>query len=78
METLPKTGTSSNAQAEALACEHLHILAAGDMQAAAVNVTQDYFNHRSADEPLEARVRGPSGYAATIRWIHRAFADMRF
>ena len=78
METFPKTGSSSTAQAEALACDHLHILAAGNMQAAAANVTSDYFNHRSADEPLEARVRGPAGYTATIRWIHRAFSDLRF
>lgn len=39
----------------------------------------NYFNHRSADEPIEARQGGgPEGLKATIRWLHRAFADMRF
>lgn len=64
--------------AERLAREHLRIVAAGDQDAAAANVASDYFNHRSADEPIEARQRGPDGLKATIRWLHRAFADMRF
>lgn len=27
---------------------------------------------------MEARQRGPEGLKATIRWLHRAFTDMRF
>jgi ketosteroid isomerase-like protein len=65
-------------QAERLAREHLRIFAAGDMEAVAANVTSDYLNRRSADEPIEARVRGPEGFKATLRWAQRAFADMRF
>jgi len=65
-------------QAEHLAREHLRIVATGDEEAIAGNVTSDYFNHRSADEPLDARQRGPEGLKATIRWLHRAFTDMRF
>lgn len=61
-----------------MAREHLRIVAAGDQDAVSANVTPDYFNHRSADEPIEARQRGPAGLKATIRWLHRAFADMRF
>lgn len=64
--------------AERLAREHLRIVAAGDQDAVATNVTSDYFNHRSADEPIEARQKGPEGLKATIRWLHRAFTDMRF
>ena len=76
MNTLPETGDHS--ETETLARDHLHIVACGDMQAAALNVTPAYFNHRSADEPMEARQRGPAGYRATIGWLHRAFTDMRF
>lgn len=65
-------------EAERLAREHLCIFAAGDFDAVTANVTSDYFNRRSADEPLEARVRGPEGIKATLRWAQRAFADMRF
>ena len=65
-------------RAEHLAREHLRIFAAGDLNAVAANVTADYLNHRSTDEPLEARVRGPEGFKATLRWAKRAFADMRF
>ena len=64
--------------AERVAREHLQIVAAGDYGAVAANVTSDYFNHRSADEPVEARQRGPEGLKATMRWLHRAFAEMRF
>ncbi|WP_424949782.1 ester cyclase [Deinococcus sp.] len=68
----------SAADPETLARDHLHIVAAGDMQAAVANVTAEYLNHRSADEPLACRQRGPTGYLATIRWLHRAFTDLRF
>jgi predicted ester cyclase len=65
-------------QAEHLAREHLRIFADGDLEAVAGNVTANYLNHRSADEPIEARVRGPEGYKATLRWAQRAFTQMRF
>jgi hypothetical protein len=64
--------------AERLAREHLRIVADGDQDAVARNVTADFFNHKSADEPMDARQPGPAGMKATIRWLHRAFADMRF
>ncbi len=63
---------------ECVAREHLRIVAAGDERAIAANVTTDYLNHRSADEPLAARQRGPAGLQGTIRWLHRAFTDLRF
>jgi len=65
-------------QLEHLAREHLRIFAAGDLDAVDTNVTSDYLNHRSIVEPLEARVRGPEGLKATLRWAHRAFAEMHF
>ena len=64
--------------AERLVREHLNITASGDTDAVGANVTSDYFNHRSADEPMEPRQHGPEGLRATIRWLHRAFAEMRF
>jgi hypothetical protein len=70
--------TIAMSEAERLAREHLRIVAAGDEHAVAANVTSDYFNHRSADEPMETRQRGPAAVIATIRWLHRAFAEMRF
>ena len=63
---------------ERLAREHLRIVTSADFDAVADNVTPDYFNRRSADEPLDTRVPGPEGLKATIRWLHRAFADLRF
>ncbi|MEO5883529.1 MAG: ester cyclase [Caldimonas sp.] len=65
-------------EAEHLAKEHLRLFAAGDETGMASNVSPDYFNFRSADEPLAARERGPASIIATMRWIHRAFVDMRF
>ena len=72
------TTHESSSAAERLAREHLNITAGGNFQAVEGNVTPDYFNHRSADEPMETRQRGPEGLKATMRWLHRAFADMRF
>ena len=63
---------------ERLVREHLNITARGDIEAVEANVTSDYFNHRCADEPMETRQRGPEALQATIRWLHRAFTDMRF
>ncbi len=68
----------SMSQAERAAREHLRIVADGDEHAVTTNVTADYFNQRSADEPMAARQRGPAALTATIRWLHRAFTDMRF
>jgi predicted ester cyclase len=63
---------------EQLVREHLDLTARGDIGAVAANVTSDYFNRRCADEPMETRQRGPEALRATIRWLHRAFTDMRF
>ncbi len=65
-------------EVERLAREHLRLVADADLDAAEANVTPDYFNHRSADEPMDTRQRGPEAVKATIRWLHRAFAEMRF
>ena len=75
-------GTASDVLAqnrhEHLVREHLRIVATADFDAVDDNVTPDYFNRRSADEPLDTRQRGPDGLKATIRWLHRAFTDMEF
>lgn len=51
----------TQSQPERLVREHLRIVAATDFDAVDRNVTSDYFNHRSADEPMETRQRGPDG-----------------
>jgi hypothetical protein len=76
--TQPSDTSAGMPEAERLAREHLRIVAEGDEDAVAANVTPDYFNHRSADEPMATRQRGPVAVIATIRWLHRAFTDMRF
>jgi predicted ester cyclase len=63
---------------ELLVREHLNLTACADFAAAEKNVTADFFNHRCADEPMDTRGRGPEALKATIRWLHRAFTDMRF
>jgi hypothetical protein len=75
---MTESAPTGRGEAESLAREHLRLVAAGDESAVAQNVTPDYFNRRSADEPLGTRQRGPEGLKETIRWLHRAFADMRF
>lgn len=65
-------------EAGRIAVEHLEIVARGDLDAVEGNVTDDFLNHRSAQEPLETRERGPAGLKATIAWLQRAFTDMRF
>ena len=70
--------TEQKNQVENLAREDLRIVAAADFDAVDGHVTPDYFNHRSDDEPMEARQPGPDGLKATMRWLHRAFADLRF
>ena len=67
-----------SAEAGRIAVEHLDIVARGDVDAVAGNVTDDFLNHRSAQEPLETRRRGPDGLNATIAWLQRAFTEMRF
>lgn len=64
--------------AEQLVREHLNLTARADLDAVDANVSSDFFNHRCADEPMEALQHGPNGLRATIRWLHRAFTDMRF
>lgn len=78
MSVQASEGVEEAIECERLALEHLRIVAEADFEAVEANVTADYFNFRSADEPLETRVPGPSGLKATIKWLHRAFADLRF
>ena len=78
MNGLSSTTDDNIGAAELLVREHLNLTARGDLAAAERNVTSDFFNHRSADEPIETRGRGPEVLRATIRWLHRAFTDMHF
>ena len=63
---------------EAVIREHFRIVAAGDLTAMDDNVSADFLNVRSAEEPLAARRRGPDGLRATSLWLRRTFADLRF
>lgn len=78
MDQPPPDNRRAASAAELLVRQHLDLTARGNFQAVEKNVTSDFFNHRCTDEPLEARGRGPEALKATIRWLHRAFTDMRF
>lgn len=65
-------------QIETVVREHFRIVAEGELEAMDENVTADFLNIRSADEPLPARQRGPDGLRATSLWLRRTFADLRF
>ncbi|MBA3801263.1 MAG: hypothetical protein H0X18_19695, partial [Geodermatophilaceae bacterium] len=58
--------------------ENFRLIEDHDLDAVAANVTGDFVNRRSADEPMAARTPGPEGMAATVAWLNRAFADIRF
>jgi predicted ester cyclase len=73
-----QTPPSVMTEAERVAREHLRIFASGDEAAVRANVSLDYINLRSLEEPAATRQPGPEGFKATIRWAHRAFTDMRF
>ena len=63
---------------EAVIREHFRIVAEGELEAMDDNVTADFLNLRSVDEPLQAREPGPDGLRATSLWLRQAFADLRF
>jgi ketosteroid isomerase-like protein len=63
---------------EALVREHFRIVADGEPDAMDDNVTADFLNIRSAEEPLAARHPGPDGLRATSVWLRQTFADLRF
>ena len=46
--------------------ENLRLIEDRDLEAVVANVTPHFVNHRSAEEPMAARVSGPEGMAATV------------
>lgn len=66
------------AEARRLVEEQFVLIETGDLALAGRNVTAGFVNHRSVDEPLAARQIGPEGLKATVTWLQRAFADIRF
>ena len=62
----------------ALIREHFRIVEDGDFEAMNDNVTPDFVNIRSAEEPTAARQPGPAGLRATSEWLRRTFADLHF
>ena len=76
-ERMSAAAAADPLEAARVAVEHLEIVARGDLDAVEGNVTADFLNHRSTQEPLETRAPGPAGLKATIAWLHRAFTDMR-
>lgn len=77
MTTSPANAIS-RAEAENLGRENLRIIAAGDLDAAEVNVSADFWDHQAGDTPAAIRQRGPEAFKTTISWLHRAFTDMYF
>lgn len=58
--------------------ENFRLIEDYDLDAVVANVTGDFVNRRSADEPMAARTPGPDGMAATVAWLNRAFTNIRF
>jgi len=65
-------------QIDTIVREHFRIVAEGELEAMDENVTADFLNVRSTDEPLAARQRGPDGLRATSLWLRQTFADLSF
>jgi steroid delta-isomerase-like uncharacterized protein len=63
---------------EAVVREHFRIVAAGDLDRMEHNVTADFLNIRSAEEPRATRQPGPDGLRATSQWLRQTFAELRF
>jgi hypothetical protein len=66
---------------ERLVRDHLNLTAAADIDAVEANVTSNFFNHRSADEPMDTRktwARRSKGYK--IDWLNQSSLpnDSRF
>jgi ketosteroid isomerase-like protein len=71
-------GDSAVGRAKLLARQQLAIIETNALDLADANVTADFVNHRAADEPVAARGRGPDALRATVRWLRRAFSEIRF
>jgi predicted ester cyclase len=72
------TPAAIRAEIEAVVREHFRIVADGELAAMDDNVTADFVNIRSAEEPLTARQPGPDGLRATSVWLRQTFAELRF
>jgi len=69
---------SGRGELHAVIREHFRIVEDGDFEAMSDNVTEDFVNIRSAEEPASARQPGPAGLRATSEWLRRTFADLHF
>ena len=63
---------------EVVVREHFRIVSEGELEAMDGNVTADFLNIRSAEEPVAARRPGPDGLRATSLWLRDTFADLGF
>jgi predicted ester cyclase len=70
--------TSDRSTVERAARENFRLIEDFDLAAVSANVTADFRNERSVDEPLAARTPGPDGMRATVEWLNRAFTDISF
>jgi ketosteroid isomerase-like protein len=70
--------TSQLTHDAATAIRSMQLMASGDLDELAAVVTPDAVNRESEDEPPDTRGVGPAAYAATARWLRRAFSDLAF
>ena len=52
-------------------------LETGDLCDVADYIAPDWENREAAAEPPAARQRGPAAFAATVRWLRRAYSEIR-
>jgi SnoaL-like polyketide cyclase len=50
----------------------------GDVSDAAEYIAPTWHNAEAVAEPPAARQPGPAGFACTVRWLRRAYSDIRF
>ena|SRR5689334_14256548 len=69
-------GGSVDAKDVALAA--LQVMSTEDRAEFARLIHPEATNREAADEPSECRATGPEAFLATARWLHSAFADLRW
>ncbi len=70
--------STDRAEVERLARANLDIVASGDTGSIAGNVSADFWDMQGGDTPESRRGHGPEAFAATMAWLHVAFADVHF
>ncbi len=61
-----------------IAAQALHVMSTEDPSAYDELIHAEATNREAVDEPPRCRSAGPAAFLATARWLHAAFADLRW